>query len=362
MDRLAGTSGFGGVYGAGIARPQRGSSVVIAYESALAFWRRSRVEDPALTRELLGQLYPDDMLATLDAEALAADTSLRPLELPNSPFERIHHAALALGLREPVDIVVGKDAARRRSPSARCHVWSGPVSDGLLVGVEPGVYICSPELVVAQLASELGLYKTISLAMELCGSYSLLVNGACEYGVASLTSHSRISSVLRLSDPFRGIDVAKQATLYSIDGSASPRETVLAVMLSLPRRLGGWGCGKPLLNAEIMLSAAAARECSRSSLRADLLFDEADLDVEYQGREWHTKPEDRTSDEARQNALMMMGKSCLFISREQISDEARMDGIALLIRSRLGLRPYRRPLSTGMSLRRHQMMLDFGLA
>lgn len=119
---------------------------------------------------------------------------------------------------------------------------------------------------------------------------------------------------------------------------------------------------KPLLNAEIMLSAAAARECSRSSLRADLLFDEADLDVEYQGREWHTKPEDRTSDEARQNALMMMGKSCLFISREQISDEARMDGIALLIRSRLGLRPYRRPLSTGMSLRRHQMMLDFGLA
>ena len=99
MDRLAGTSGFGGVYGAGIARPQRGSSIVIGYESALAFWRRSRVEDPALTREFLAQLYPDDMLATLDAEALAADTSLRPLELPNSPFERIHHAALALGLR-----------------------------------------------------------------------------------------------------------------------------------------------------------------------------------------------------------------------------------------------------------------------
>lgn len=85
MDGLAGTSRFGGVYGAGIARPQRGSSIVIGYESALAFWRRSRVEDPALTRELLGQLYPDDMLATLDAEALAADTSLRPLEFQTRP-------------------------------------------------------------------------------------------------------------------------------------------------------------------------------------------------------------------------------------------------------------------------------------
>ena len=88
MDRLAGVSGFGGVYGTGIVRPQRGSSIVIGYESALAFWRRVRVEDPMWTRKLLGQLYPDEMLATLDAEALAADTSLRPLELPNCKDSR----------------------------------------------------------------------------------------------------------------------------------------------------------------------------------------------------------------------------------------------------------------------------------
>ena len=361
MDRLAGVSGFGGVYGTGIVRPQRGSSIVIGYESALAFWRRVRVEDPMWTRELLGQLYPDEMLTTLDAEALAADTSLRPLELPNLAFERARHAAAILGLSMPLTVVVGKRPARRPSSALVCHTWSGPIADGLLVPVEPGVFMCSPELVVMQLAHSLGLYKSIALVMELSGSYSISSNGQCEWDVISLTSVARLNCLVCVSAECRGIRTMRQVGRLAMDNSASPRETALAVMLSLPRDLGGWGCGKPRLNADICLSEEAARECSRPKLIADLLFEDAGLDVEYQGREWHEKSEDRLSDETRQNALMMMGKSCLFISKDQLRDESRMDGIARLIRSKSGLEPFRKELSPKMASRRMQMMADLGV-
>ncbi len=359
--RLAGAPNLGGVYGLGIVRPQKGSAIVISHESALAFWRRVRVEDPAWTRELLGQLYPDDLLAGLTAESLAADTSLRPLELPASPLEYAHHAAKLLQLREPIDVVVGKLSARRQSATLQCRAWKGPVPDGLLANVDQHIFVCSPELVITQLAPKLGFLKTILLEMELCGSYAPLENGNCEWGATPLTSTARVAKVVELSDKFKGLDVARRATLYSMDGSASPRETALSLLLSLPRRMGGLGCGKPRLNARIELNAAANRECSRSYLVADLLFDDANLDVEYQGKEWHTLQKDRLSDEARQNALMMMGKACLFVSNEQIVDLDRMDGIAQLIRSRLGLRQFRKDPSWQMSQKRLKLADELGL-
>ncbi len=353
--------GASGVYGLGIVRPQRGSAIVISHESALAFWRRVRVEDPTWTRELLGELYPNEMLASLTAETLAADTSLRPLELPHSPLEYAHHAAKLLQLDEPLDVVVGKLAARRQSAVLRCHAWNGAASDGLLANTGQGVFVCSPELVICQLSSRLGITKAAMLEMELCGTYASLKNGDCEWGAIPLTDTERVAKLIELSDKFMGSDIARRATRYSMNGSASPRESALALMLSLPRRMGGFGCGKPHLNAKIKLSEVAANECSRSYLVADLLFESADLDVEYQGKEWHTLQEDRLSDEARQNALTMMGKTCLFVSREQISDSTRMDGIAKLIRTRLGLRQFRETLSWQMEQRRAQLMSDLDL-
>lgn len=351
----------GGVYGLGIVRPKRGSAIIISHDSALEFWRRVRVDNPTWTNELLGELYPNELLAAFDAESLAADTSLRPLELPSSPLEYADRAARTLQLKEPVDVIVNRLVARRASHTLRCHLWNGPAADGLLANVEEGVFVCSPELVVAQLASRLGLFKTMLLEMELCGTYGMLGNGSCEWELKPITSVERITKVLELSDKFRGRALAQQATRYAMNGSASPRESALALLLSLPRRMGGLGCGKPRLNARVELSEAAATECSRAYLVADLLFEEAELDVEYQGKQWHTLQEDRLSDEARQNALTMMGKTCLFVSQEQLENPERMDGIAQLVRSRLGLRQFREDPSREMELKRLKLMEDLGL-
>lgn len=362
MGGLASISGFEGVYGAGLPRSKRGSSIVIGYESGLRFWRRVRSEDDSWTRELLGEFYPLELLLGLDAESLYADSSLRPLELPCECHERVARTAASFGLNAPVDVVVGRRSTRRDSSAVKCHVWNGPVPDGLLACIDPGVYVMSPELIFAQLAHRIGLYRSIGLAMELCGTYTFSASGGCEWDVSPVSCVERIRKVLAISESFRGRDVARQAASYAIDGSASPMETSLAVALSLPRRLGGWGCDRPVLNARIELDDAARRECGRGYLVADLLFERAGLDVEYQGKEWHSTPCDRSSDERRQNALMMMGLSCVFVSRAQIGEASRIDGIADLIRKRSGLKRFRELPSPHMYACRNTLMDELGLS
>lgn len=353
--------GFGGVYGSGLVRPQRGSSIVVGHESALRFWANVRRSNAGMTKELLGELYPDDMLASIDTESVWADCSLLPLELPHDVAPRIAHASAALGLDGQLDIVVGKDSARRASVGARCHVWKGPVPDGLICCPEPGVYVVAPEVALMQVASGLGFYKTLALAMELCGTYSCDGVRGCEYGVVPVTTAARIGHLVSIVGRIRGLDAARQAARCCMDNSASPRETALAAMLSLPRRLGGWGCPRPELNVEIELSESAARQCGRSHLVADLLYRRAKLDIEYQGKEWHTADEGRSRDEARQNALMQMGYSCVFVAARQIADESKVDGITELIKRKSGLRPERTEANEQMRARRAEMLAALGI-
>lgn len=353
--------GFGGVYGSGLVRPQRGSSIVVGHESALRFWANARRSNAGMTKELLGELYPDDMLASIDTESVWADCSLLPLELPHDAAPRIAHASAALGLDGPLDIVVGKDSARRASVGARCHVWKGPVPDGLICCPEPGVYVVAPEVALMQMASGLGFYKTLALAMELCGTYSRFGTDGCEYDVLPLTTPERIARVVSFCERVSGAGIVRKALRFIARNSASPRETSLAISLGLTRTLGGWGCGVPELNRKIELSDEARSQCGRSYLVADLFYESAGLDIEYQGKEWHTSDEGRSRDEARQNALMQMGISCLFISAEQLADETKMEGVARLIRRRCGLRPFSSDESQQMRARRARMMRELGL-
>ena len=310
---------------------------------------------------MLGELYPDNLLATLDSEAVWSDCSLMPLELPHDAATYVAHALVALGLDGPLDVVVGKHGSRRVSRAARCHVWRGPVADGLVCCPEPGVYVVSPEVALLQVASSLGFYRALALAMELCGTYSLDDSLGCEFDVAALTSPERIGNVACLCTNQRGAELLKRIANYAIGGSASPRESALAMMLSLPRKLGGWSCPKPKLNERIELSKCAASHCGRSYLVADLLFEEAKLDVEYQGKEWHSGDEGRSRDETRQNALLQMGLSCYFISGEQIKDEAEIGGLATFIRRQSGFREFRAKETPGMVASRADLMSAFGV-
>ena len=92
--------------------------------------------------------------------------------------------------------------------------------------------------------------------MELCSRYcvdrdELLVSMNSE----PPTSKSKLTEYLGTIDTSYGIDKARTAVGKLMDGSASPRETAVALMLSLPTRMGGFELPKPKLNKSHPLSA-----------------------------------------------------------------------------------------------------------
>ena len=343
------------IIGAGIAKPERGTSLVISHGSALEAYRRARwdgAEGP-----LLEELYPDVMIPSLGAEVLAADESLRPLVLPTNVQEAATYARTLVGVSGKLDLIVGRARSRRSSAVASCHVWTGPVSDGLISHLDASTYLSGPELLFVQLAGRLSKVGLLELGFELCGTYVIHPDGSdCRVGVRPLTTPDRLRWIARSCSGTTGISKARWAAEHVLAGSNSPMETKLAILLSLPRSEGGWDCGTPLLNHQIPLSREAQGHCGRRHLTADLYFVKARTDVEYHGRRWHSRLADKVSDDARANALDMMGVHCNVVWGAQLYDERAMDGVASLLRNRARMRPHRTPETAKMRLARSELL------
>lgn len=343
------------IIGSGVPRPKRGTSLVISHASALEAYRRARwdgVED-----KLLEDLYPDAMIASLGPEALAADESLRPLELPANARDMAARANSLIGHTGKLDVIVGRAQARRAPAAMNCHVWCGPVSDGLISCLDTGVYLSGPELLFAQMARQLGKVSLLELAYELCGTYVIGPDGQDSTSdIAPLTTPERLRWVAGACSGVKGANAIRWAASRVLAGSNSPMETKLAILLSLPRSEGGWGCEIPLLNHHIDLTREAQEHCGRTYLVADLYFERSRTDVEYHGEVWHRRLASKKRDDARTNALDMMGIDCNVVWGDQIYSEEALSGVAALIRKRANMRPHRTPESTKMRLARSALI------
>lgn len=349
-------------FGSGIPSPKRGTSLVVSHASALEALRRARWEGDQQIRELTDDLYPDLLVSRLDAESLAADETLRPLELPRDASDRAARARTLLGLEagRDVDVVVGRDSARRRPADLACHVWTGSVADGLITGLGDGIYVCGPELVFLQMARTLGRLGLLELGFELCGTYAIGPRGSeFRNDALPLTTPRRLLWLAELGSGTKGAKAARWAARRVLSGSMSPKESQLAIMLSLPREEGGWGCGRPTMNHRVELTPEARAHCGRAELYADLFFAKARTDVEYHGKKWHSRLADKSRDDARSNALAMMGVSCNVVWSDQLYDEAKIEGLAELLRKRSGLRRRRTKESTKMRLARAELLESF---
>ena len=100
-------------------------------------------------------------------------------------------------------------------------------------------------------------------------------------------------------------------------------ESQLALMLSLPCRMGGYGLSKPLLNARL-----------KNSLReADLLWLENKLVVEYESNQHHATVESPGKDSTRRTKIELLGFRVITATNEQVTNYCLMDGLAHLIKS-----------------------------
>lgn len=318
------------------------SAIVIGYSSALECYRLLRTQYPTDLRTVLGDFYPNDLLAALSEEDLSADSLLKPIVLPKGVGQRAHYIRTLLGLDKQLDVIVGKNSSIRNSVGINCHVWSGPLPRGLVSEIEAGVFLCSPELVFLQLGNSLSQVKMHELAYELCSNYTIAPSPGGLYYETDLpiTTPERLRKVISLAGGLRGLARAKIAAESVIAGSRSPQESQQAILLGTPRSHGGYGCGPMLLNHEIALSDEARDMASRRYLVMDAYFPKAKTTVEYQGRH-HNQSAARASDDARANALELMGVRTIRVWSETLYDKQKMDGVAKLIykRSKTRLRP-----------------------
>lgn len=183
------------------------------------------------------------------------------------------------------------------------------------------------------MAERLSLPKLIELGFELCGTYDSS-NGSLRE-CPPLTTVEKLVAFVESAGSLYGKKKARQALRHVADNSASPRETVVAMLLCLPYSMGGYGFEMPRMNYRIDLSKRARRIAGRNYLVCDLYWPDARLDVEYDG-EAHVDVERASKDSMRRDALLSMDVKVVTITKWQLGDGGEMNALAHLLAKCIG--------------------------
>ena len=313
-------------------------SLLVSHMSALDFWRL--VYPSGKAPETSRCVAPTAHGIAKEEDVWATAPSLFTREVL-SPEGGILH------------VTVSDEGARRKSRTCSSHIWSGNLPAASFYQLADGAFIASPQFTFLQLAKTLTLIQLIVLGHELCGLYSFDYRE--EFGMKQRETPLITLRQLRdfldqaaVSCAFggsgkkqapHGMQKAQRALRYIVERSASPAETAVAMLLTLPYRLGGYGMSQPAMNQPIVLTGNAAHIAKRRTLKADLLWQDQQLVLEYNGTGPHSDAASVLSDRARTSALQLMGFDVHEITSEQLFDCAAFEPIALhlakLLRKRI---------------------------
>lgn len=305
--------------------------------------------------------------------------------------------ALGLG-SEPVDLLVSSARQRSRGKAAVIHVWKHAVPAKSMYRLDDRLLVSGPELALAQLAGyqlkldplidefvdelwrEQGRLKSIGLddqpiyddpvlrermrrtirmtmlAMEFCGTYRLgVAGGATRYKVNPLTSVNAIRDLAVEIPELFGARRLETALAFTLERSASPMETALALMLTMPAEYGGYEFPKPQLNVEIGVSASHIAPAGRNGVTPDILWGDEHVALEYDSSEFHEKagPRQLEIDAVRSNVLTALGYKVFRVTTSMIESLSSIDLLAAQLAEVLGLQVPR--LSDVEKIRRKEL-------
>ena len=283
----------------------------------------------------------------------------------------------------PVDLLVPAGNAFSRGAQARFHVWSRRVPEDSMLRASKDIVISGPEMVILQLCAaqskleplldpaaeeywaerdllhELGIDKkpalelpvkwerdrrlvaAAALACEFAGTYRLPGGGGgkASYKLKPLMSCESLRQhalgFRKTSAETRALRVADLA----FDGSASPMETALALLLTLPVEFGGLGLPRPLLNKAVDVSDYRGIISDRDEVSPDMLWEEAKVAVEYDSAEKHGSagPKQLAEDALRSNILTSLGYRVVRVTPQVISSIPSLEMLARQIAHLLGV-------------------------
>jgi len=315
---------------------------IISHKSALEYWR---LHGKAKTNNFVGQRRKS-----------------LPVSIPKSVSIR---EGAHLGLSYPINLMIGCQKAKRKSRIVRARVYNGPIPYGSFVGISDGLSTSTPPFCFFQMAGDLPLVKLIELGFELCGSYSLASGiryskapdlgkgnerkiapeGEQEdtievidknlYGRQQLTNTKALKKFVAYMKGVNGYKKAYRALRYIADGSASPMETVLIMLLTLPCKLGGYGLPAPELNRRVEIGNTAKRRSGKTYYKCDLFWPKANLTVEYDSDFYRTGANRIASHSEKRFNLTALGITVITVTSRQIRNIYEFDKIAELIAGRL---------------------------
>jgi len=294
---------------------------IISHQSALEYWRNTKTKESFAGKKLR-----------------AVTPTTKSLGLNELKFECLRN------ITTPLHVLVGSRNVRKVRKDMYCHVSQGKFPDGSFIKTSSGLIVSSPELCFLQMASVLSFIDLIALGYEFCGSYRLDKESAEGKGFRddlSLTNIASLQSYASKSVGRKGRMNALRALSFIAEGSASPMETVLAMLLTLPYRLGGYGFSKPLLNSRINVRKNIGKSKSRSNKSVyycDLYWPDERIAVEYDSDAFHTGSDRIFKDAIRRNALAGVGVKVVTVSRKQIVELEGLREFAVVLSKLLGKR------------------------
>ncbi len=318
-------------------------TILLSHATALEFYRRVK------TRPSRAFAFPH----AVDGVENAVPRSCRDvMEL----LERNGLGRLSL----PIHLMATKPDVRRRYADTVCHVYQRGLPERSFLRVTNGIAVASPELCFVRAASSLPLAKLLKLGYEACGSYAL--TSGSEAGFVNrqpVTTVKALSAYIATCGRMNGCKRSERALSYLLDNAASPMETISAMLLCLPCRHGGQGLPPGELNGIVQSDAFARSLTGKSHMRADILWREAHLAVEYDSDRYHTGSDRIAEDASRRAALAHLGYETVTITRQHVLDMRRFNAISELLARRLGVR--RRSCTTWMDrqLRLRSDIIDF---
>ena len=168
-----------------------------------------------------------------------------------------------------------------------------------------------------------------------------------------LASLREMRVFLHAHQQIRGASKALRAVDLAIDHLGSPYETILYLLLCLPRKLGGYGLPKPVANRSIMPKSRDAHLVAQRDFYPDLLWPEKQLIVEYDSLEHHSAPKKMEHDARRRNDLESIGYRVMVANRSIVSSAVLFSQFADNVRRELGARS--RPETEHCRKRRTQL-------
>lgn len=311
--------------------------VILCHNSALEYYRNSS-DDLPIGSNIDDTFAPLSSAQTNRALDIAPSTS--DIELfCNTQQDR---------LSSPLHILVKNRQTRPYKAPVICHSSPSNAPFGLIRSAQKifgsqRPLVSSGPFTLCQLANDVTKAELALLCFELCGNYRLTTQlqdvslaGFCKS--APITSAKAISAFTCAHPSMRGSKRLATVAKFIAEGSASPRESQLAIVLCFPTKWGGYNLPMPLLNSTIEIDTNAKLTSRKNFFSCDMLWPKEKLVIEYDSNQFHTGAQRISNDALRRNILQDMGYTVITVTNDQLTDSNKTHNLARQISKQLGIR------------------------